>query len=535
LKPFLLLPLLAALLAAQPAPHRFAHLTLSGNAAKTATGSLPIDPTATPRRAGAIDFFAGDGTPLLIGASSSASPLDLWVALPVPSAPPALSGNYAGGLLQFRHGDATAVISAYVEFTASSPDTLSNVSVTGHAAFIDDVNRRFTAESVSYQMDPNGAGTLGFPDSLGFLAGKRALFVSPNGDVIISTPAAPDAGLLIAVRRAPDTSTISFNGLFHLVELNAATTFQFNPSATRFSAASGYLKADGGGNAYISERLRSPNGPSFLSANNSYLLGFTGAGVLSPRPQPQILNFGITPRPMIFAGAAIGAVGELTLSHGLFVGLQVAEPPPVSTPSLDPRGVTLLSTTPTAPGGPLSPGALISLSGMQLAPKSETALSLTAPPSQPVKLPLELAGVSLTLNSLPCPLLSVSDSQIIAQIPLSAKPGPATLRLRSATRELNPIDVFLTPAAPAVLLPPPPARRGQPFTLLLHGVPANLPFQLYLDGQPVAAPTLTPFPHFPGVTQLQFTLPPDAPIRPLPLSIHSAATFSDLLDLTPQP
>lgn len=540
----LLLFCLAAAAAGQSGNYRFGHLTVSKGLAKTATGAVLVD-EKTPRRGaallgpGGIQLYGTAESPVMVGTALTPGIFDIWVGVRTAGAAPLLKGNYAGGLLQFRGGKLEGMTSGYLEFTADGEGGLSQVSLVAHAAYVDDVNRRFTADAGTYKIAANGTGTLAFPETFGYAPGAKDIVVSAGGEVVVGMPKSPDAGLLVVVRRAPDTSTISWNGVFHVVELTGSNSFEFNPAAAKLAGAVGYLKADGGGNAYLSQQVHTNSGVTHLLAQNSYLLGFTGAGNLSSRPRPALINMGITSRPMVFAGAQIGAEGELTLEHGLFVGLPVAFDNPGPAP-----WVSAISVAPAVggavPGGPLSPGLLVSVAGSGLASKQEVAPGLTWPVqfarlAQPVKLPAELGGVSVTLGGVACPLVMVSDGQLVFQVPREAKPGAAQLRVKAGGKESRPIDLTIARSAPVAAAPPNPFRKGETVTLLVNGLGSETAVQLYVDGREVKHGQIAPFSNWEGFSQLQFTWPADRGNGALPVAVSAGGVFADLLEITPRP
>jgi uncharacterized protein (TIGR03437 family) len=76
---------------------------------------------------------------------------------------------------------------------------------------------------------------------------------------------------------------------------------------------------------------------------------------------------------------------------------------------------------------PVSPGSIISIFGVNLAPS--TALASAVP------LPTELAGASVRINGIPAPLFFVSSGQINAQLPFEVPTGTATAIVRHAAGE----------------------------------------------------------------------------------------------------
>ena len=128
---------------------------------------------------------------------------------------------------------------------------------------------------------------------------------------------------------------------------------------------------------------------------------------------------------------------------------------------------------------PVSPGSIISIFGVNLAPS--TALASAVP------LPTELAGASVRINGIPAPLFFVSSGQINAQLPFEVPTGAATAIVRHAAGESAPetfnvataaVGIFQFPATNrAVVLnqdgtvnaPDNPESRGRIIVVFLTG------------------------------------------------------------------
>jgi uncharacterized protein (TIGR03437 family) len=170
-----------------------------------------------------------------------------------------------------------------------------------------------------------------------------------------------------------------------------------------------------------------------------------------------------------------------------------------------------------------APGMILAVYGGLMAAETQSAS---------LPLPTTLAGVSATINDVACPLYYVSPAQINLQVPPSAKPGPATLRViyngRTATSSLT-----IAPAAPGVFMdfetnapaPDEVAKRGQTVslyvtgnngqqpTVTVGGVPANLTYW--------GVPSWSV-----GVTQINYTVPPNAPLGRAPVLVTAGGTAS---------
>jgi uncharacterized protein (TIGR03437 family) len=96
--------------------------------------------------------------------------------------------------------------------------------------------------------------------------------------------------------------------------------------------------------------------------------------------------------------------------------------------------------------GPIAPGSLFSIFGENF---TSTAASAAAFP-----LPTQLAGISVSLNSILLPLLYVGPSQINAQAPYELPPGPIQVSVISNGTVLGTITMQIAVASPGIFAYP---------------------------------------------------------------------------------
>lgn len=89
--------------------------------------------------------------------------------------------------------------------------------------------------------------------------------------------------------------------------------------------------------------------------------------------------------------------------------------------------------------GPVAPGSLVSMFGVNLAPAAQA-------PSAPW--PRSLQGSSVFVNGVASPLAYVSPSQINLQIPPETQSGPATINVVAGGRVLPPVGLTVQAIAP---------------------------------------------------------------------------------------
>jgi uncharacterized protein (TIGR03437 family) len=202
-----------------------------------------------------------------------------------------------------------------------------------------------------------------------------------------------------------------------------------------------------------------------------------------------------------------------------------------------------------------APGMILSVFGSGLAGSIAAAASLP--------LPATLGGVSATVNGVPAPFYYVSSGQLNVQIPYETGTGPAVLGVNNNGQVAS--FVFpVTPVAPGVftdfsqasaLVPYPTGKRGDTLLAFITGegeVSPALPdgatpfiaTPLSLLPQPLLPVTVTvgnvnapiAFAGIPsglaGATQINFLIPPDAPLGLQPVVVTVGGVASPAATVT---
>lgn len=202
----------------------------------------------------------------------------------------------------------------------------------------------------------------------------------------------------------------------------------------------------------------------------------------------------------------------------VFVPDDPSDPEPGVEPTID----RLVNLADGAAG--VASGGLISISGSRFA-----TLSLTAAGTS---LPNTLAGASVTANDdRPVPLLFVSPSLIVAQLPFSVV-GPATLRVGTSEGVSSPFSFTVLPAAPAIFrtasagpltgLPTVfRAVNNEPLTLTNPVHPEDL-LTIFLTGLGVTDPAVATGSAAPAEPLASAVLVPQVTIGEVPLPISFA-------------
>jgi len=197
-----------------------------------------------------------------------------------------------------------------------------------------------------------------------------------------------------------------------------------------------------------------------------------------------------------------------------------------------------------------APGAMVKVTGSNLAPrKLGGTVVLDA-------LPLNLDGVSATVNGIAAPLYSIAPGELILQVPYETGVGAAVLAVNN-NGQIAPFVFDVNIAAPELfktgngfLVPASTARQGQTISAFVTGDGDVAPF-LATGGTPPPGTPLTnlPGPELPvgikvgdkkaavtfmgivpglvGVTQINFTVPASTPIGVQPVVVVSGGVSSD--------
>lgn len=294
---------------------------------RAGTGTLRIEAAAL---GGAIELLmSADG-------NAMTGPLgpegyDFFAAVKAPeaaAAPALLEGDYGGGYLGLRNGERRQLASAFLELTSDGRGGVPAYAMTGHAARVDDVNRKESGKGLEFTLSANGTGRLRFAAKSDFVAGEREILAGAGGAVILGFGAgAGERDVFVLVRKARESSVFSLTGAFWLAELAAANGWAYKPDAARWNSGAGLARMDGAGTALLAQQVRHAGRPMRLVTSAPYRVGVQGTGSLGLEPVPDgnlALGGGNPPVAALVAGSRIGPEGKLTLEHGIFFGVRAA-------------------------------------------------------------------------------------------------------------------------------------------------------------------------------------------------------------------
>jgi uncharacterized protein (TIGR03437 family) len=194
-----------------------------------------------------------------------------------------------------------------------------------------------------------------------------------------------------------------------------------------------------------------------------------------------------------------------------------------------------------------APGMILSVFGTQLAPAVQLAGGLP--------LPTTMSGVSATVNGVAAPLYYVSPGQVNLQIPYETGSGPAVVGVNN-NGQVASFVFSVAPTAPGIfadgtsaLVPAGSGKRGDILSLFMTGegvvspplpngaspfsaTPVSLlpqptlPVSVTIGGVPAAIAFIGIPPGLAGTTQINFVIPPGAPLGVQPIVVTAGGVVS---------
>ena len=283
------------------------------------------------------------------------------------------------------------------------------------------------------RLEPDGSA--GFFESLPGASRAGTVAIDPNGNAV-ALSSGVDYSLLLQCTNATGAithSSIAQNGTPTQGPGNLIVDPAGNAYITATSEISGY------GYAYLSTARNSLNTCGSGNSTGSWLKVFAPDGALLQAtylPQTAAERISSEQAPLIAAGRD----STIFLAQSAGANFVPSQASPFPQATLEPSAVPsfLLRLSPNAKAqifplaclgsaasyttGPIAPGGLVTLFGMGLGPQ-QGANSLATPQSP---FPTNSAGVVVTFDGTPAPLLYVQDSQINAVAPWSLAPGRTT-------------------------------------------------------------------------------------------------------------
>jgi uncharacterized protein (TIGR03437 family) len=421
---------------------------------------------------------------------------DIFIAIPTGTAPTNASFNsaYQTGVLDFAGGGVTAIKNALFKLSANGSGGFGAITLTGQAsnqtpnATTGTITQTVTGATYGFNSDGSATLTLPLPAGVtsanALFTGTKTLFESADGNFILGWTAG-GYDIFFGVKALAITGTDSITkGLYFTAGL------EDSPSTTTGLGTDSYYGAlssfgDSAGDAIVHARLNFPN---------FYSYDFGSDDVVQLNADGTLVNTDFSGYQFIFGDAGQAFVGIGTFgNYALVVGMHA---PAFSGTGvyLNPIGVVNAASYQPITAS-LAPGELITLYGTGLSPVTMTTIG-----GQPF--PTLLGGVSVAIDSTPCPIYYVSPTQLAVIVPYeiaSNQTGLANIQVTNNGTMSNTVQMYFQDSAPGVFSQ---TTNGIGFASALHAatgtlINMNSPAQageyisLYLTGLGTVTPSIT--------------------------------------------
>jgi len=541
----------------------------SGSSASfTATGSYSVSSagfvTLTNPQTASATINARFGTEAVVGSSTeiSGNTFDMFVAVPAPSVAPtnaSLMGYWNATDFELTAASTAQVRDSFVQFSLDGAGNMPTTTVKGHAAnYANSATVNQVLPVGAYAVNPDGTGTVTFPAPTGTVgagvlvsSAQRTLMISQSGHVmVVSTPGAHD--ILIALQ-APITTTAPISLSRDWLTGIRADTSGYSDS---FIASTTAIVSDAA--IVSSRRLHEALSPTPINVTESlsYTVASDGTGSVGPAQ--------IAASAAGIVSADVGGVFDPT---GYEIGFATTIPT-VSGAGvfINPQGiVNAAGNSPV--GNPISPGEFIAIYGSSLANQTTVAA---------IPYPATLSNVTVNIGGLPAPIYLVAAGQINCVVPFGVDTTKQTVNIVVTNNGVmsNTVTVPLSTTSPGIfsddtsgtgdgaiihlngtlVTSANPATRGEILSIYLAGlgavttpvqdgtlpnpqVPDNVTAQVlvYVYGIPVTPLFAGLNPYFPGLYQINFTVPASLTVSgELPVAIQTPDSFHDQINLAVQ-
>ncbi len=401
--------------------------------------------------------FAGSATEAML---DNAPLNDIFVAIPSGTAPTnaTFTSAYQTGLLDFTSAGSTAIKNALFELSANGKGAFAAISLTGQAADQSASPLTQTISGATYNFAADGTATLTVPLPAGVTAtnalftGTKTMFQSADGNFILGwTAAGYDIFFGVKALAVPGTNALS-KGLYF------TTGLEDGPANSGVDSYYGSLSNLGNSNGDGIEhaRLNYPNSSAYdFGTDDQISLNTDGTTGVDFNGYQYAFGVG----GQAFVG--IGTNGYFSLVVGLhaatFSGTGVY---------LNPIGVVNAASYQPITAS-LAPGELITLFGTGLS-------SVTQTTAGGVKFNTTLGGVSVTIDTTPCPIYYVSPTQIAVIVPYALATnttGLADIQVTNNGVKSNVVQMYFSTTAPGSFSQ---AANGLGLAAALHAATGQL-------------------------------------------------------------
>ena len=413
---------------------------------------------------------------IFIGSATESGFNNLFIAARQPTAAvttASFNQRYSLAYLNLPATSMTQVRDASFQINPNGSGSLGTVSVTGYSA------GNYTAASqtisnASYSFAA-GVGTLnlGAKNSTDLVSGSHQLFVSADGQFVFGGQT-NGWDMFVGVRTP--TSQPTYSGLYYQAGMDVQRSALPSGNAVLGSYYGAANIISSSKNVLGHQRVQTaPDAPYEYTYSDFYTLSATG----THDDFLGLLNF-------------VSSDGSVRVGFGRvdYLGLNVAIKAPTLSGTgmyLNPTGVVnAASYSPFTTG--IAPGELITLFGTGLATGDFVDVTF----------PFTLGGVSVRINGRNAPVYVVSPTQISAIVPYETQEGVAEIQVVRGATTSNRVTMYVNRTAPGVFAVPPTgigyaAALHPDYTLVTPANPARIgeTIAVYLTGLGLTDPQIS--------------------------------------------
>jgi uncharacterized protein (TIGR03437 family) len=369
---------------------------------------------------------------IFVGSTTEQGFNDMFIAAPLASPLPtnaSFRGTYA--MAGFLPGGTPATMAdTSFQLNPDGAGNLGTVNITGYygSSGSTAVNQTSTAK---YSFS-SGAANITFPNSTTapYYAGSEFLYISPDGNFVFGgSPTGWD--MFVGVRVDPAGTAENFGGMYYEVGLDENESQLGTSGYGDLDTFYGSFSANGG-TIVGHERL--------LDIFSSTAEGFTySASYPSGIPGSYTDSSG-TLKYTVSQGGAV----RIGYGVGPYLGLYVALQAPTLSGTgvyLNPAGVVNAASFAPFTAG-ISNGEFIVLYGTNLAAGTQVATTLPFPTT--------LGGVTVTINSLKCPIYYVTPTQIAVIVPYGTTFAIGQIQVNNNGNTSNVVTEFINKTTPGI-------------------------------------------------------------------------------------
>ena len=368
---------------------------------------------------------------------------DIFIAIPMGTTPTNASFNsaYQTGVLDFAGGGITAIKNALFKLSANGSGGFGTIAFTGQASNQTAPSITQSVTGATYGFNSDGSATLTVPLPTGvtsanaLFTGSKTMFESTDGNFILGwTASGYDIFFGVRALGIPATNSLT-KGLYFTAGLEDSPSLTTGYGADSFYGSISSF-GDSTGDAIEHARL---NFPTFLSYD------FGSDDVIQLNSDGSLVNTDFSGYQFIFGDGGQAFVGVGTGgNYALVVGTHAASFSGTGV-YLNPIGVVNAASYQPITAS-LAPGELITLYGAGLSPVTMTTSGGKA-------FPATLGGVTVSIDSTPCPIYYVSPTQLAVIVPYEIannQTGLADIQVTNNGTPSNTVQMYFQDSAPGV-------------------------------------------------------------------------------------